>query len=147
MKRQRDTRAKFFSTASFDELSGTKKIQRDNWWAAFWQHLDQDPEAGQIVHRWQKAGCDARTIAFTIHRYVFGYSNKLIAERKKRKKKTKKVLAAAIRSLRELEDLDRIYERTRIASPKKGSFLKSDYRVSRLLSVRSVLGLVGRGLI
>jgi hypothetical protein len=110
MKRLIDTRPKFFATASFDELSGTKKIQRDKWSAAFWQYLDQDPEARQIVHRWQKAGCDPRNIAFTIHRYVFGYSNKLIAERKKRKKKTKKVLAAAIRSLHDLENLLRIYE-------------------------------------
>jgi hypothetical protein len=109
MKRKRDTRSKFFSTASFDKLSGTKKIQRDNWSAAFWQYLDQNPEAGQIVHRWQKAGCDPRNIAFTIHRYVFGYSNKLIADRKKRKKKIKKILAAAIRSLRDLEDQYRIY--------------------------------------
>jgi hypothetical protein len=110
MKRQRDTGSKFFSTVSFDELSGTKKIQRDKWWSAFWQYLDQNPEAGQIVHRWQKAGCDPRSIVFTIHRYVVGYSKKLIADRKKRKKKTKKILASAIRSLHDLEDLHRIYE-------------------------------------
>ena len=110
MKRQRDIRSKSFSTASLDQHSGTTKIQRDKWWAGFWRYLDQNPEVGQIVRRWQKAGCDPRNIAITIHRYVVGYSNKLLADRKKRKKKTKKILAAAIRSLHELEDLYRVYE-------------------------------------
>jgi len=123
MKRQKDMTSKFFSTASFDELSGTKKIQRDKWWAAFWQYLDQNPEAGQVVRRLQKAGCNPSNIAIVIHRFVIGFSNKLLADRKKRKKKTKKILAIAIRSLHALEDLHRIYEQhadaDRIAKERK----------------------------
>jgi len=123
MKRQRDMRSKFFSTESIDELSSTTKIQRDKWWAAFWRHLDQNPEAGQIMRRWQKAGCDPRKIAIVIHRFVTGYSDKLLVDRKKRKKKAKKYFAAAIRSLHNLEDLYRIYEQyaeaDRIAKERK----------------------------
>lgn len=85
--------------------------------------MDQNPEAGQIVRRWKKAGCDPRNIAITIHRYVIGFSNKLLADRKKRKKETRKTLAAAIRSLHDLEDLYRNYEQhadaDRIATERK----------------------------
>jgi hypothetical protein len=110
MKCRRDMRSKFFPTGSSDELSGTTKIQRERWWAAFWQYLDRNPGVGQLVHGWQQAGCDPRNIAVAIHRFVTGCSNKLHADRKKRKKITLKILAAAIRSLQDLEELDRIYE-------------------------------------
>jgi hypothetical protein len=110
MKRRKNMRSEFLSSASFDKRSGTRKIERDKWWAAFWRYLDENPDVGQIVRRWQKAGCDPRNIAITIHRYVIGYSNKLLMDRKKRKKRTRKVLAAAIRSLVDLEDLCRLYE-------------------------------------
>lgn len=103
-------RSEFLSSASFDKRSGTRKIERDKWWAAFWRYLDENPDVGQIVRRWQKAGCDPRNIAITIHRYVIGYSNKLLVDRKKRKKRTRNVLVAAIRSLVDLEDLCRLYE-------------------------------------
>jgi|HubBroStandDraft_2_1064218.scaffolds.fasta_scaffold05794_4 hypothetical protein len=110
MKRRKNTRSELLLNASFDERSGTRKIEWGKWWAGFWRYLDENPEVGQIVRRWQKAGCDPRNIAITIHRYVIGYSNKLLVDRKKRKKRTKKVLAAAIRSLVDLEDLYRLYE-------------------------------------
>ena len=110
MKRRKNMRSEVLSSASFDQRSGTGKIERDKWWAAFWRYLKKNPDVGQIVRRWQKAGCDPRNIAITIHRYVIGYSNKLLADRKKRKKRTRKVLAAAIRSLVDLEDLCRLYE-------------------------------------
>jgi hypothetical protein len=110
VKRRRNVRSEFLSNASFDERSGTRKIERDKWWAAFWRYLDENPDVGQIVRRWQKAGCDPRNIAIPIHRYVIGYSNRLLVDRKKRKKRTRKVLAAAIRSLVDLEDLCRLYE-------------------------------------
>lgn len=110
MKRRKNTRSESLLNASFDERSGTRKIERDKWWAAFWQYLDENPDVGRIVHRWQKAGCDPKRIAITIHRYVIGYSNKLLADSKKRKKKTKKILTAAIRSLPALENLSRLYE-------------------------------------
>jgi hypothetical protein len=103
-------RSGFLSNASFDKHSGTRKIERDKWWAAFWRYLGKNPDVGQIVRRWQEAGCDPRNIAITIHRYVIGYSNKLLVDRKKRKKRTRKVLDAAIRSLVDLEDLCRLYE-------------------------------------
>jgi hypothetical protein len=95
------------STLSFDEFSGTSKAERDKWWAAFWRYLDQNPKIGKIVRRWQNAGCDPRNIAIAIHRYVIGYSDKLLAKRKERKRRTKKILADAIRSLRPLETLYR----------------------------------------
>jgi hypothetical protein len=134
MKRRKNMRSEFLSSASFDKRSGTRKIERDKWWAAFWRYLDENPDDGQIVRRWQKAGCDPRNIAITLHRYVIGYSNKLLVDRKRRKKRTRKVLAAAIRSLVDLEDLGRLYEQHEDADryAKEKSFLKSGYRVSPL---------------
>lgn len=120
------------SSASFDKRSGTRKIERDKWWAAFWRYLDENPDVGQIVRRWQKAGCDPRNIARTIHRYVIGYSNKLIADRKKRKKRTKKVLAAAIRSLVDLEDLCRLYEQHKDADRVAKERIRLKEQLSRI---------------
>ena len=36
--------------------------------------LDENVDTGEIVHRWQNAGCDPRNIAISIHRYVMTYS-------------------------------------------------------------------------
>lgn len=98
-----------FSTVTFEELSGTTKVERDNWIKAFWRYLDQHSDIGQIMRRWQKAGCDPRTIAITIHRYVIGYLFKLNEQRKERKKEATKILTGAVRSLRDLETLYRFY--------------------------------------
>jgi hypothetical protein len=147
MKRRKNTRSELLLNASFDERSGTRKIEWGKWWAGFWRYLDENPEVGQIVRRWQKAGCDPRNIAITIHRYVIGYSNKLLVDRKKRKKRTKKVLAAAIRSLVDLEDLYRLYEQREDAErcAKERKLLEERLCVSRLPLARSASGLVGRG--
>jgi len=110
MERRKNKSSGSLSNARFDERSGTSEIEREKWWEAFWQYLDENPDVGQVVRRWQETGCDPRKIAITIHRFVIGYSNKLLADRKKRKKKARKVLAAGIRSLRDLENLSRLYE-------------------------------------
>jgi hypothetical protein len=98
-----------FSTSIVDEFSGTTKAQRDEWMRAFWKFLDKNPNTGAIVRRWQKAGCDPRNIAITIHRYVIGYTSELNAHRKERLKKAKAILTAAVRSFRDLETLFRGY--------------------------------------
>lgn len=98
------------STVLVNELSGTTKVQRDNWIIAFWQYLDENTDTGDIVRRWQTAGCDPRNIAMSIHRYVIGYSSELDAHRKERKKKTTDILTAAVPSLRDLEALYRVYD-------------------------------------
>jgi hypothetical protein len=105
-----------FSTVIFNELSGTTKTQRDNWIRAFWQHLDENVDTGEIVHRWQNAGCDPRNIAISIHRYVMTYSLMLSADRKERKKKTKDILTSAVSSLRDLETLYRFYGQVHAAN-------------------------------
>lgn len=97
------------STAIVNEFSGTTKVQRDKWSRAFWKYLDENPDTGEILRGWQKAGCDPRNIAISIHRYVLGYLSKLDMDRKERKKKTKDILTAAVRSSREREELFRIY--------------------------------------
>jgi len=97
------------STAIGNEISGTTKVQRDKWSRAFWKYLDENPDTGEFVRRWQKAGCDPRNIADSIHRYVLGYLSKLDADRKERKKKSKDILTAAVRSLHDLEELYRLY--------------------------------------
>jgi hypothetical protein len=94
---------------TFEEFSGTTKLERDNWIKAFWRYLDGHSDIGQIMRRWQKAGCDLRTIAFAIHRYVTDCSSKLNEQRKERKKETKKILAAAVQASRDLETLYRFH--------------------------------------
>jgi hypothetical protein len=98
-----------FSTAIVDEFSGTTKAQRDEWMRAFWKFLDTNPNTGAILRGWQKAGCDPRKIALSIHRYVVN-SSTLNAHRKAREKKAKEILPAAVRCLRDLETLYRVYE-------------------------------------
>jgi hypothetical protein len=98
------------STAMVNEFSGTSKVQRDKWSRAFWKYLDENPETGGIMRGWQKAGCDPRNIAISIHRYVFGYLRKLDADRKQRMKKAKDILTAAVRTSRDLIELYRLYE-------------------------------------
>jgi hypothetical protein len=71
--------------------------------------LDENPDTGEILRRWQKAGCDPRNIAISLHRYVFGYLRKLDADRKERKKKTRSCLTSAARSLHNLEEHYRLY--------------------------------------
>jgi hypothetical protein len=88
------------STAIINEISGTTKVQRDKWSRAFWKYLDENPDTGEFVRGWQKAGCDPRNIAVSMHRYVFGYLSKLDADRKERKKKSKDILTAAVQSIR-----------------------------------------------
>jgi hypothetical protein len=102
------------SDMNLDELSGTTKVQRDKWWRAFWQYLDNNPEAGKIVRRWQRTGCDPRKLGVTIHRYVTN-PMKLLQERKARGKKVKRILAAAVPALRDLETLYRTYNQTAAA--------------------------------
>ena len=104
-----------FSIAIVDELSGTTKAQRDKWIRSFWRYLDENPGTGAIVRRWQRAGCDPRNIAITIHRYVIGYSSKLNTQRKERMKKAKAILTDAARCLRDLETLYRIYDQVEAA--------------------------------
>ena len=104
-----------FATAIVNEFSGTTKVQRDKWFKSFWQYLDENPDTGEIVHRWHKAGCDPRNIAISIHRYVIGYSSKLNAQRKERKQKTRQTLTSALRSLRDLESLYRLYDQIEAA--------------------------------
>lgn len=104
-----------FSTAIVDEFSGTTKDQRDKWIKAFWQRLDENPDNGAIVRRWQKAGCDPRKIAITIHRYVIGYSSKLNAQRKERREKAEETLKTAVQTLRDLETLYRVYDQVEAA--------------------------------
>ena len=58
---------------NLDELSGTTKVQRDKWWKAFWQYLDENQDAGKIVRRWQRAGCDPRKLGV-----VFGCQRTLL---------------------------------------------------------------------
>jgi hypothetical protein len=69
--------------------------------------LDEYPNTGEILRRWQKAGCNPRNIAVSIHRYVIGYSSKLNADRMERKKKTKGILTGVVRSWRDLEEFYR----------------------------------------
>jgi hypothetical protein len=97
------------STAIVNEFSGTTKVQRDKWSRAFWKYLDENPDIGEILRGWQKAGCDPRNISISIHRYVFGYLSKLDADRKERKKKTERRLTAAVRASSGLEELNRFY--------------------------------------
>jgi hypothetical protein len=99
------------STANINELSVTTKVQRDEWIKAFWQYLDGNTDTGEILRRWQKAGCDPRNIAISVHRYVIGYLSKLDADRQKHKKRTKGIFMAAVLSLRDLGDLYRFYGR------------------------------------
>jgi len=99
-----------FATAIVDEFSGTTKVQRDKWIKAFWRYLDENSDTGEIVRRWQKAGCDPRNIAISIHRYVIGHSSKLHAHRKQRKNKAEEILTSAVRSFRDLETLYRVYD-------------------------------------
>jgi hypothetical protein len=65
-----------FSIETVNEFSGTTKV------------LDENPDTGKIVRHWQKAGCDPKNIAITIHRYVIGYLSKLNAHRKERTSET-----------------------------------------------------------
>src|SRR5450631_1616248 len=134
------------STTIVNEFLGTTKVQRDKWIRAFWNYVDKNPDTGEILRRWQKAGCDPRNIVISIHRYVFGYLNKLNADRKKRKKKIKNILTAAIRSLRDLEALYRLYNQfdaaNRIANEAKlaqdaSSRIDSAFNTKRLGSSRS----------
>jgi hypothetical protein len=104
-----------FATAIVNEFSGTTKVQRDKWLKAFWQYLNENSDTGEIVRRWQKADCDPRNVAITIHRYVIDYSSKLNAQRKERKKKAKETLTTALRSLRDLETLYRFYDQVEAA--------------------------------
>lgn len=97
-----------------DELSGTTKAQRDGWSRAFWRYLDQNPKVGEIVRRWQRAGCDPRKLAVTIHRYVI-YPAKLSQQRKERGKRAKKILKAAVRSLGDLENFYRACDQNEAA--------------------------------
>jgi len=104
------------STSIVNEFSGTTKDQRDKWIRAFWRHVDENPDSAKILRGWQKSGCDLRSIAISIHRYVFGYLSKLDADRKVRKKKAKNILTAAVRSLRDLEALYRLYNQFEAAA-------------------------------
>jgi hypothetical protein len=99
------------STANINELSGTTKVQRDEWIKTFWQYLDVNTDTGEILRRWQKAGCDPRNIAISVHRYVIGYLSKLDADRRKRKKRTKGIFTAAVLSSRDLGELYRFHGR------------------------------------
>jgi len=103
------------SATNLDDFSSTTKVQRDKWWEAFWQYLDQNPEAGKIVRCWQSAGCDPRKLAVTIHRYV-SYSDRLLEERKERGKRVVRILRAAVRPLRDLETLYRASNQTAAAN-------------------------------
>ncbi len=105
-----------FATAIVNEFSGTTKVQRDKWFKSFWQYLDDNPNTAEIVRRWQKAGCDPRNIAISIHRYVIGHSSKLHVHRKERKKKAKEILTSAVRSFRDLETLYRVYDQVEAAN-------------------------------
>jgi hypothetical protein len=99
------------SIAMVNEFSGTSKVERDKWSRAFWKYLDENSDAGEILRRLEKAGCNPGNIAISIHRYVIGYLSKLDADRKKRKKKTKDILTAAVRASLDLEEHNRFYGR------------------------------------
>jgi hypothetical protein len=94
----------------FDETFGVTKLQTDTWAKAFWKYLDDNPETGEIVRRWRKAGLDITKISGALHRYVVGYTSKLNAERKARGKRTRAILRSALRALTDLEKLYRDYE-------------------------------------
>ena len=81
-----------------DRVFGYDEVPRDKWIKAFWQYLDKNSAAGEMIRRWQKAGCDPRKVAISIHRFVIGYSSKLNAPRKERKKRAKRILTAAVRN-------------------------------------------------
>jgi hypothetical protein len=97
------------STSMVDEFSDTSKVQRDKWSRPFWKYLDENLETGEIIRRWQKAGCDPRNIAISIHRYLFGYLRKLEVDRKKRKKNPKDIITTAVRSSRNLDGIGRVH--------------------------------------
>jgi hypothetical protein len=129
MKSQGDNPFISPSSINLDALSGTTKAQRDKWWQAFWQYLDQNRKAGEIVRRWQRAGCDPRKLAVTVHRYV-GYSARLPEQRKKRAENAKTTLRAAVRAFRDLETLYRAYNQTAAAD----RIIKEANLVKELLS-------------
>jgi hypothetical protein len=78
--------------------------------------LDEHSDAGAIVRRWQKAGCDPRNVAVAVHRYVAGYTTKLNAQREERKKRTSTTLKDASRSLGDLEKLYRDHDQVDAAN-------------------------------
>lgn len=43
------------STASSEEPSGAKTFERDKWLKAFRQYLKENPDAEEILRRWQKS--------------------------------------------------------------------------------------------
>jgi hypothetical protein len=131
MKTQGDNPFISHSAMNLDELSCTTKVQRDKWWKAFWQYLDENPEAGKIVRRWQRAGCDARKLGVTIHRYMSN-PTRLLEHRKERGKRVKRTLTAAVRALRDLETLYRACNQTAAAD----RIVKEANLVKELLSRR-----------
>jgi hypothetical protein len=121
-----------FAIANVNEFSGATKVQRDKWSKAFWQYLDENPDTGEIVRRWQKAGCDPRNVAITIHRYVIDYSSKLNAQRKEREKKARETLTTALRSLRDLETLYRFYDQVEAADGVADEARRAQEALSRI---------------
>lgn len=98
-----------FAIANVNASADTTKIQWDNWFKAFRQYLDENPDTREILLRWQKSGCKPTAIAISIYQYVVDRSSERRARRKELARTAKNILPAAILSFRQLESLYRVY--------------------------------------
>ena len=117
---------------TLDDLSGSTKVEREKWWQGFWNYLDQHPETGDIVRRWQAAGCDPIKLALAIQRYVTNPPD--LRDRKLREKWFKRTLTGALPKLRDVETVYRYYKQT----PSADRIAQETVEILNLLSRRKL---------